>query len=59
MKKADRSGAGVALIWGEDEVVSQTVTVKPLRPGPDGERGSQQTVPGDELQAALSAVLAI
>ncbi len=59
MKKADRSGAGVALIWGEDEVSSHTVTVKPLRPGPDGERGSQQTVPGDELQAALRAALAI
>ena len=59
MKKADRSGAAVALIWGEDEVSSHTVTVKPLRPGPGGERGGQQTVPGDELQAALRAALAI
>ncbi|HEY6131084.1 MAG TPA: histidine--tRNA ligase, partial [Halioglobus sp.] len=31
MKKADRSGARIALIWGEDEVTAQAVTVKHLR----------------------------
>jgi histidyl-tRNA synthetase len=31
MKKADRSGAVLALILGEDEVANRTVTLKPLR----------------------------
>lgn len=31
MKKADRSGASVALLWGEDEVAAGEVTVKALR----------------------------
>ncbi len=39
MKKADASGAGFALILGEDEVSARKVTVKPLR----GE-GVQRTV---------------
>jgi len=59
MKKADKSGARVALIWGEDEAAARTVTVKPLRAmGGDGERAVQQTVPGEELEATLAAVLA-
>ena len=31
MKRADRSGAKVALILGDEEIVSQTVVMKPLR----------------------------
>ena len=31
MKRADRSGAGIALILGEEEIASQTVAIKPLR----------------------------
>ena len=31
MKKADKSGAEVALIIGADEIAQQQVTVKPLR----------------------------
>jgi histidyl-tRNA synthetase len=31
MKKADRSGAQLALLWGEDEVAAGEVTLKPLR----------------------------
>jgi histidyl-tRNA synthetase len=58
MKKADKSGADVALIWGEDEVNAGTVTVRPLRAGADGQRGEQKTVPGNELQATLMAALA-
>jgi histidyl-tRNA synthetase len=62
-KKADKSGARVALIWGEDEVRAQTVTVKPLRASAQDGSGSgrsaeQQTVPGDQLAATLAAVLA-
>ncbi len=53
MKKADKSGARLALIWGEDEVAAQVVTVKPLREG-DGQR----TVPLNELVTTLSAVFA-
>ena len=59
MKKADKSGARVALIWGEDEAAARTVTVKPLRAvGGDGERAVQQTVPGEELEATLMTALA-
>ena len=31
MKRADRSGAAVAVIFGEDEVANGTAVVKPLR----------------------------
>lgn len=59
MKKADKSGARVALIWGEDEVSAGTVTLKPLRvQGEDEQRAAQQTLPVSELEAALLAVLA-
>jgi histidyl-tRNA synthetase len=58
MKKADKSGARVALIWGEDEVAAQAVSVKPLRDtGGEGERALQQTVPVEKLQETLCAVL--
>jgi histidyl-tRNA synthetase len=57
MKKADKSGARVALIWGEDEVVAQAVTIKSLRDD-DGERLQQSTVPLEELDSTLCAVLA-
>ena len=56
MKKADRSGARVALIWGEDEVAADTVTLKPLRGG-EG-TAAQHSVPCMELDAALHRVLA-
>jgi len=56
MKKADRSGARVALIWGEDEVAAATVTLKPLRAG-DG-TVAQHSLPCGELDAALDRVLA-
>ncbi len=45
-KKADKSGAQIALVLGDDEVAQGTVSVKPLR----GERGQQQEM---LAQAAL------
>ncbi|MFK7831381.1 MAG: histidine--tRNA ligase [Congregibacter sp.] len=52
MKKADRSGAPLALLWGVDEVEAGEVTVKPLRDG-----GEQKRMPlarlGEELKALL------
>lgn len=59
LKKADKSGARVAVIWGEDEVSSGTVAVKRLREVDtrDGNSG-QQTVPRDQLEATLKAVFA-
>lgn len=57
MKKADKSGARVALIWGEDEVAAHAVTIKSLREG-DGERLEQSTVPLGELDSTLCAALA-
>ena len=50
MKKADASGARVALIIGDDEVTAQTVAVKPLRVP-----GDQVAVPAAALAAHLNA----
>lgn len=57
MKKADRSGARIALIWGEDEVAAGTVSLKMLREE-DKERVPQQAVILDELYETLRALLA-
>lgn len=59
MKKADKSGASVALIWGEDEVASSSVTVKRLREGADkASAAAQRRVPVGELAATLGAEFA-
>jgi histidyl-tRNA synthetase len=52
MKKADRSGAAVALLLGDDEVAAGTVTVKPLR----GERAQAVHAQGSVAEA-LAALL--
>ena len=52
MKKADRSGASLALLWGEDEVSAREVTVKPLRGN-----GEQIRVAETELGHQLSKLL--
>ena len=51
-KKADRSGAGVALILGEDELARQQVGIKWLR-----EQREQLSVGHDELAGFLSEVI--
>jgi histidyl-tRNA synthetase len=38
MKKADASGARFAVIIGDDEVASKSVTLKPLRSGGEQKR---------------------
>jgi histidyl-tRNA synthetase len=59
LKKADKSGARVALIWGEDEVQAGAVTVKPLRAtAAGGAQCGQQTVPRDQLEATLRSLFA-
>ena len=59
MKKADKSGARVALIWGEDEVAAGTVTLKHLRQRAEQEQGSgQQAIPLQDLQGTLATVFA-
>ena len=50
MKKADRSGAAVGLIMGEDELASGVVTVKPLR----GQGEQVQVAQGDVANAVTS-----
>ncbi len=52
LKKADRSGAEVALILGEDELAAGAVTVKPLRSEAPQERCSES-----DLGAALQRLL--
>lgn len=49
LKKADKSGARWALIWGEDEVANGTVTVKSLR-----EQGLQESVGVADLPGYLA-----
>lgn len=55
MKKADKSGARVVLIWGEDELAAGSVTIKPLRGAPDVQ---QRTVLEPDLAPALLAAMA-
>ncbi|MBL4647797.1 MAG: histidine--tRNA ligase [Gammaproteobacteria bacterium] len=52
MKKADKSGAQIALILGDDEVHNNTISIKYLR-----EKRAQQTVPQHELLALLQGIL--
>ncbi len=54
MKKADRSGAVLALILGEDEVANGTVTLKPLRAD-----APQETCAQGALEDALGRWLAV
>jgi len=53
MKRADKSGARLALILGEDEVAAQTAGVKPLR----GD-GAQLSISWDELPRELDRLAA-
>ncbi len=57
MKKADKSGARVALIWGDDEVEAATVTVKLLRDDGEGEP-RQRAVALVELEEAVRGIFA-
>lgn len=50
-KRADKSGAAWALVYGESEVAEGCVTLKPLRSD-----GTQQTVAQEQLVETLAAV---
>ncbi len=52
MKKADRSGAKVALLLGEDELIQQQVQAKPLRG-----QGKQQSIAIAELATYLQQII--
>lgn len=52
MKRADKVGASIAVILGEDELNNEQVTVKNLR-----QHGEQQTVAWQDLAAHVSAIL--
>ncbi len=51
-KKADRSGAGYALVLGEDELANGLIGIKPLRG-----QGEQQTVELEELASHLQSLI--
>jgi len=51
LKRADRSGAGHAVILGDDEVAQRVATLKPLR-----EESGQRQVPFADLAAELARV---
>jgi histidyl-tRNA synthetase len=55
MKKADKSGASLAVIIGEQEVADGTVGLKQLRQA--SEQGGQQTLPQSSLVAQISELL--
>ena len=55
MKAADRSGAALALIVGEQELADGVVAVRPLRAGYGG--GEQQTVPRDRVVDQVAKIL--
>jgi histidyl-tRNA synthetase len=48
-RRADRSGAALALVVGDEELASGEFALKPLRAG-----GEQRSVPRDELPGALA-----
>lgn len=52
MKRADKSGAQIALILGEDEIAQQTVTVKYLR----GQQ-EQESLPLEQVPSLLTNLL--
>jgi histidyl-tRNA synthetase len=52
MKKADKSGAQVALILGDDEIMNQQITIKDLR----GDAGQQQ-ITLNELNSYMSELV--
>ena len=52
-KRADKSGAAWALVYGEAEVAAGQVTLKPLRA-----EAEQQTIPDAELETFLTGYLA-
>jgi histidyl-tRNA synthetase len=52
IKKADKSGARLALIVGDDEVARGVVTIKPLR-----DQAEQQQRPLGELDSAIETLL--
>jgi histidyl-tRNA synthetase len=52
MKRADKSGAQIALILGEDEIAQKTVTVKYLR----GQQ-EQQSLPIEQVPSLLTSLL--
>ncbi|GAB5414861.1 MAG: histidine--tRNA ligase [Congregibacter sp.] len=47
MKKADRSGAQLALLWGEDELAAGEVSLKPLRSAEEQRRVALDALPGE------------
>jgi histidyl-tRNA synthetase len=51
MKKADASGARLALIVGDDEAAAGTIAIKTLRDG-----GEQVFVPVDDIVARFAAL---
>ena len=55
MKAADRSGAALAVIVGEQEVADGVVTIRPLR---HDFGGDQTTVPRSDVIGALTSLIA-
>ena len=55
MRSADRSGAEIALIIGEQELADQTVAVRMLR----DEEAAQTIVPRDEILREVERLLGL
>jgi histidyl-tRNA synthetase len=57
MKKADQSGARVAVLIGDDERAASSATIKPLRP--DGGLSQQDQVPQNNVAAVIAGLIKI
>ena len=55
MKKADKSGASLAVILGEQELLDDTAGLKKLRQ--QGDEGGQQTLPQSVLATEICKLL--
>ena len=52
IKRADKSGASIALILAENEVIDQQITIKPLLT-----RGEQHSIPQSKLLSSIDTLL--
>ena len=59
MKKADKSGADIALIVGSDEIEQAEVSIKPLRGDRDETAAMQQKVAVSDLAKTLQSLLSL
>jgi histidyl-tRNA synthetase len=56
-KKADKSGAEVALVLGDDEIQQQQIGLKYLRAGSSGQKMAQESIKINDLSQKINTIL--